>query len=182
MTVRFSCVAVIMLGVGLTALLAGCPNSSMLDASGEYEGTMAAWITSTDCDMRMSLIQVPLLPDPFGNSIVGTVTFDLMCISDAAQVGLDGLPELTIPLIGGWSTESTGTIELSVDTSLLQLPFTVAFECVGIGTDENSDGKMDAFTGDYSLSVTIPAADSGGADIPLEIGNTFAVYPTNTTY
>ncbi len=176
-----SCMAVIMMGTGLTVLLSGCPSGSVVDASGEYEGTMGS-IGNTDCNMRMSLTQKSMLPYPLGNYIAGSVTFDLMCISDAADLGLDGLPEVTIPLIGKWSTESTGAIDMGVDTSLLQLPFTVAFKCVGTGVDEDSDGKMDAFTGDYSLGVTIPAADSEGEDIPLDIGNTFAVYPVDAAY
>jgi len=176
MTARIKHLVCCGLMICVIAGLAGCFLSQHppFDANGDYTGTWES--EGTTCDFSMTLYQEPTLPYPVSLGILGVVDFNYDCVLDPEllEAILAELPDFVIPVIGTMGDD--GSINLGVDTGALgDFPITVALEYDGNGADTNADGKMDAFCGDYTLSLAFTTDVPGYEAVDVTFEGTFGL-------
>lgn len=120
------------------------------------------------CPLEITLFHQPALPYPANMRLLGVVTFDYLCFIPDWILGVSGLelPPLIIPVIGTMQENGTLVLEAEVCPNV---EMCATLEMEGAGADENTDGNMDAYEGEFSLAVSIPELVSislvGGFDV-----------------
>lgn len=166
----------------LSAVLMGCPELAAppFDATGDYEGAWVSSETESNCALSLSLTQKADWFFPLNHQIVGTASFSYACLLDNALLEQiqDQLPELTLPLFGNIALGSSGEITLGIDSSIVDLPFTIAFQLDGEGADITGDGLMDTFTGTYTLDLVLETTVQGYETVEVHSSGAFDVATT----